>query len=375
LLKRQNYTTALFGKWHLGHHREFLPLQNGFDEYFGLPYSNDMWPVLYDGTRHYRSENSWKRNVPELPLINGNEKVREIKTLEDQAELTTIYTEKSIDFIRRSAKSSAPFFLYLAYSMPHIPLAVSDKFKGKSEQGLYGDVMMELDWSVGEILKALKTLNIEKRTLIIFASDNGPWIDFGKHAGSSGALREGKSTSFEGGQRVPCIMKWTGVIPEGMICNKLASTIDLLPTICEICNSPLPVKKIDGVSILPLLKGDIDGNPRDHFYYYYQKNNCLEAVRQGSWKLVFSHSYRSFEGKLPGKDGFPGNCATIQTKLALYDLGRDPGERYDVKALYPEVVEELKKLADIARNDLGDGLTGIEGKNRREAGVIKSSNN
>jgi len=367
VLKKQQYRSEAIGKWHLGDALPFLPLQQGFDQYFGLPYSNDMWPVNYDGTPVTKEHDERHFDFPVLPLIRDNEKIREIRTLKDMGELTTLYTEEAVRFIH--AAKDQPFFLYLAHSMPHVPLAVSGKFRGKSGQGLYGDVLMEIDWSVGEVLKALDETGLTDQTLVIFTSDNGPWINFGNHAGSTGGLREGKGTSFEGGQREPCLMKWPGVIPEGTICNKLACTIDLLPTLAEITGSPLPVKKIDGVSILPLMKGDPDANPRDHLYYYYQKNS-LEAVRKDNWKLILPHKHRSYEGLLPGNDGYPGKTVERETGLALYDLRRDPGERYDIKSLYPEVVQELNRLAGQAREDLGDDLTDSPGKNRREPGYL-----
>ena len=366
MLKVRGYKSAAIGKWHLGHQRQFLPLQQGFDEYLGLPYSNDMWPVFFDGSRNVSKEYARKLNYPELPLIRNNDKVRELKTLDDQAELTTLYTETAVDFIQRNKNN--PFFLYLAHSMTHVPLAVSAKFKGKSEQGLFGDVMMEIDWSVGEILKAIEQNGLDKNTLVIFTSDNGPWINFGNHAGSTGGLREGKGASFEGGQRVPCLMKWPGHIQEGTICNKLASTIDILPTLAAVTNSSLPEKKIDGVNILPLLLGDENANPRKSFLYYYRKNS-LEAVRKGNWKLVFAHPGRTYIGFKPGVDGFPGEVnENFQFEEGLYDLRRDPGERYNVKEYYPDVVTELKKLADEARIDLGDDIQQIEGNNLRKPG-------
>ncbi len=368
VLKKSNYKTAAIGKWHLGHLREFLPLQQGFDEYLGIPYSNDMWPVNYDGTPFSSEKIDRKFDFPPLPLIEGNEKIREFNTLNDQAELTTIYTERAIRFISENAKN--PFFLYLAHSMPHVPLAVSVKFKRKSEQGMYGDVMMEIDWSVGEIMKALEKNGLDKNTLVIFTSDNGPWLNFGNHAGSAGGLREGKGCSFEGGQRVPCLMKWPGQIQEGTVCNKLASTIDLLPTLADITNSPLPEKRIDGVNILPLLLGDENANPRESFLYYYRKNS-LEAVRIGSWKLVLAHPGRTYIGYKPGSDGTPGGTdENYSIKEGLYDLRRDPGEQYDVKDYYPEVVAVLKKLADDARIDLGDDILNVKGQNRREPGRV-----
>lgn len=371
ILKKRNYVTGAIGKWHLGHHRQFLPLQQGFDEYLGLPYSNDMWPVFFDGSRNVSKEYARKLNYPELPLIRNNDPIRELKTLDDQAELTTLYTETAVDFIKRNKNN--PFFLYLAHSMPHVPIAVSSKFKGKSEQGLFGDMMMEIDWSVGEILSTLEKNGLSKNTLVIFTSDNGPWINFGNHAGSTGGFREGKGDSFEGGQRVPCLMKWPGHIQEGTVCNKLASTIDILPTLAAITNSSLPEKKIDGVNILSLLLGDENANPRESFLYYYRKNS-LEAVRKGDWKLVFAHPGRTYVGFKPGADGFPGEVnENFQFEEGLYDLRRDPGERYDVKGYYPDVVAELKKLADEARIDLGDDIQKIEGKNVRMPGRINDN--
>ncbi len=363
ILKKQNYKTAAIGKWHLGHLKEFLPLQQGFDEYLGIPYSNDMWPVNYDGTPFSDQKRDRGFNFPPLPLIEGNEKTGEFRTLEEQADITTLYTERAVRFINQNKKN--PFFIYLAHSMPHVPLAVSSRFKGKSEQGLYGDVIMEIDWSVGEIMKALEKNGLEENTLVIFTSDNGPWMNFGNHAGSNGGLREGKGSSYEGGQRVPCIMKWPGHISGGTICNRLASTIDILPTLANITRAPLPENKIDGVNILPLMLGDENANPRESFLYYYRKNS-LEAVRQGDWKLVFAHPGRTYIGFKPGADGFPGGTnENFPHEEALYDLRRDPGERFDVKVYYPEIVSELQKLADAAREDLGDDLQKAPGKNRR----------
>jgi arylsulfatase len=369
MLKKQGYKTAAFGKWGLGDARQFMPLQRGFDEYLGLLVSNDMWPVYYDGTRNLPE--SWiLRGVrPELFVYKGNEKFKDMKNLKDQSELTTLYTEYAINFINQNKKN--PFFLYLAHSMPHVPLAVSDKFKGKSKQGLYGDVCMELDWSVGQIVKTIKKDGLTDNTLIIFMSDNGPWLSFGNHAGSTGGLREGKFTPYEGGMRVPCIMKWPGVIPEGLICNKLSCNIDILPTIAKITNSPLPKKKIDGVNILSLLLGNENANPRDELLYYYGKNS-MEAIRKGKWKLVFAHRGITYIGFKPGVNGFPGGINThFNFPEALYDLRRDPGERYDVKEYYPEVVTELEKIADSARIDLGDDIQHIKGQNRREPGRVK----
>jgi arylsulfatase len=372
LLKQKGYATGMVGKWHLGHQKKFLPLQHGFDDYLGLPYSNDMWPVDYDGTPVTKdSPKPWKAKYPPLPVIDGNEKVEEIRTLDDQGKLTTMYTERALQFIEKH--KNEPFFLYMAHSMVHVPLGVSDKFKGKSKQGLFGDVMMEIDWSVGEVMKALDKYGLRDNTLVIYTSDNGPWLNFGNHAGSTGGLREGKGTSWEGGQREPCIMRWPGVIPEGSICNKLSSTIDILPTLAAITGAKLPDHKIDGVNILSLMKGEKDANPRDVFYYYYQRNS-LEAVRKGHWKLVLPHSYRSYVGVPPGRDGFPGPYAHDSTGLALYNLRRDPGERYNVIEQHPEVVREIMVEVEKAREDLGDDLTGNPGKNRRPPGRVEENN-
>jgi arylsulfatase A-like enzyme len=355
VLKKKNYKTAAVGKWHLGCVPVFMPLQNGFDEFFGIPYSHDMWP----------NHPSAKNYYPPLPLYEG-EKV--VETMPDINRFTTRFTERAVDFIVRNKKN--PFFLYLAHPLPHVPLAVSDKFKGKSKQGLYGDVMMEIDWSIGQILQTLKDLKLDERTLVIFTSDNGPWLNYGNHAGSSGGLREGKGTSFEGGQRVPCLMRWKGTIPEGIVCNKLVSGIDILPTVASIAGATLPERKIDGVNILPLLKGDISANPRKSFYYYYRKNS-LEAVSNGDWKLVFAHPGRTYIGFAPGKDGQPGGAnENFNFEGGLYDLRRDPGERYNVAESYPEIVKELEKIANEAREDLGDDITNNPGKNRREPGRI-----
>lgn len=357
LLKQQGYQTAIFGKWHLGDKPQFLPLQNGFDEYYGLPYSNDMWP------NHPQQGEVF--NFPDLPTIDGN-KVVGYNT--DQSRFTTDYTTRTVSFIRKNAKK--PFFIYLAHSMPHVPLAVSDKFKGKSEQGLFGDVMMEIDWSVGEVMKALREEGLDENTLVIITSDNGPWTNYGNHAGSAGGLREAKATTFDGGNRIPCIMYWKGHTKPGTVCNKLASNIDLFPTFAEITGAALPQRKIDGVSILSLIEGEEGANPRKSFVYYYNKND-LEAVTDGDFKLVFPHKYVTYGAYEPGNDGQPGKLANLEIqKPELYDLRRDPGERYNVIGQYPERVSKLMKIADEMREELGDNLTRQKGKARREPGYV-----
>jgi len=370
MLKAKGYHTAIYGKWHLGCQKEFLPLQHGFDEYLGLPYSNDMWPVDYDGVPiRLKDTTSAKMRYPPLPLIEGNDKVAEIQTLADQDKLTTMYTERAVKFIDQH--KNEPFFLYLPHSMVHVPLGVSDKFRGKSKQGMFGDVMMEVDWSIGEVMNALERNGLEKNTLVIFTSDNGPWLNFGNHAGTTGGLREGKGTSWEGGQRVPCIIRWPGVVPAGEICNKLACAIDILPTLAAITGAPLPEKKIDGVSILPLLLGDKKATPRHELYYYYQRNS-LEAVQLDYWKLILPHKGISYVGVAPGKDGWPGKTLNIEMNSnELYDLRRDPGERYNLVLYYPDTVKKLLKIANEARKDLGDDITNSPGANRRKPGTSK----
>lgn len=362
VLKAEGYSTGMVGKWHVGDKVPYLPLQQGFDEYLGLPYSNDMWPVDYDGTP-VTDTATWRGKVPPLPLIDGNEPVAYIRTLEDQATLTTRYTERACQFIKENKDNA--FFLYMAHSMPHVPIAVSDKFKGKSGAGLFGDLMMEIDWSVGQVLQTLDDLGLGKNTLVVFTSDNGPWRNFGNHAGNTAGLREGKGTSWEGGQRVPCIMRWTGRIPAGTVCNGLSSTIDLLPSIAHLCGAGLPRKKIDGVDITSLMMGEPGAKPRESLAYYYN-NNSLEAVRKGRWKLVFPHPFRTYMKDLPGSDGFPGKTRKDTAEQALYDLYADPGETIDVRENHPAVVRELTQLADSYRESLGDDLTGHPGSERRE---------
>lgn len=360
LLKEKGYSTGIFGKWHLGSQKAFLPLQQGFDEYYGIPYSHDMWPL------HPNQENA---KYPPLPLYEGNRIVKTINNLEDASQLTAAITERAVGYIRKHKKD--PFFMYVPHPLPHVPLAVSARFKGKSERGIYGDVLMELDWSVGEILAELKKQGLDKNTIVLFTSDNGPWLNYGDHAGSSGGFREGKGTSFEGGQRVPLIVRWPGMVPAGRVSNKLLTTMDILPTVAALCGAKLPKKRIDGIEWTALLKGDDSKVPRDEFLYYYRKNN-LEAARKGNWKLVFPHPGRSYEGNLPGTDGMPGFAPENKAfPFALYNLERDPGERYDVSKLYPEIVDALNKLAEAARDDLGDDLQQRAGKNNRLAGFAR----
>lgn len=358
VLKKKGYATAIFGKWHLGVQEKFLPTNHGFDEFYGIPYSNDMWPH-HPGGKHL---------FPDLPLFENDSIVIPAVTPANQKNFTVQFTERTVNFIRKN--KTKPFFVYLAHPMPHVPLFVSDRFEGKSQQGLYGDVMMEIDWSVGQIVQALEEMDLDENTLLVFTSDNGPWINYGNHAGNTGGLREGKGTSFEGGQRVPCLMQWKGTIPPGTVSNKLVAGMDILPTVAEIAGAPLPVRKIDGVSLLPILRGEENAEPRKSFWYYYRRNN-LEAVQDGHWKLVLPHPGRTYKGFEPGQDGLPGKVNENHPHEAgLYDLRRDPGEDYNLINHYPEIVERLQIIVREARSELGDNLTGEKGTFRREPGRI-----
>jgi arylsulfatase A len=355
ILKERGYATAIFGKWHLGHHPQFLPTRNGFDRYFGLPYSNDMWPF------HPTNGDAY----PPLPLIDGE---KTIETNPDQTQLTTWYTERAVQFIAES--KDKPFFLYLPHSMPHVPLFVSDKFKGKTERGLFGDVIAEIDWSVGQILAALKQHGLDDNTLVLFTSDNGPWLSYGNHAGSAGPFREGKGTVWDGGHREPTLARWPGKIPAGSVCNELAGTIDVLPTFAKLAGGQPPQDRIiDGRDIWPLLSAQ-PGAKSPHEAYYYYWNLGLEAVRSDEWKLHLPHAYRTLDGP-PGKDGQPGPYKQARTEQALFNVTADAGETKDVAAEHADVVERLLKIAEAARDDLGDALTNRKGANRRPAGMVK----
>jgi arylsulfatase A-like enzyme len=353
ILRPRGYATACFGKWHLGHYRQFLPTRHGFDEYFGLPYSNDMWP------RHPTD-----KNYPQLPLIEGE---NTIEYNPDQTKLTTWYTERAVGFIEKN--KDRPFFIYLAHSMPHVPLHVSDKFKGKSKLGLYGDVIMEIDWSVGQILSTLKRLGIDENTLVFFTSDNGPWLSYGDHAGSAGPLREGKGTAFEGGQRIPGICRWPGKIPAGKPCGELVTTMDILPTLARLAGAELPYLSIDGKDIWPLMSRQ-KGATSSHDGFFYYNGWALEAVRSGKWKLHLPHNFRTLAGKAGGTGGQPANYEQTKIGLALFDLEKDVGEQYDISAQNPQVVARLVALADKMREDLGDSVKNVTGKNRRPSGQV-----
>jgi arylsulfatase len=359
MLKQRGYATGIVGKWHLGHHPQFLPLRHGFDEYLGLPYSNDMWP------HHPEAKPG---TYPPLPLIENDRVIDSDVTADKQAELTTLYTERAVQFVEKHR--DRPFFLYVAHSMPHVPLFVSDKFRGKSEQGLYGDVIMEIDWSVGQILGALARLGLEQDTLVIFTSDNGPWLSYGNHAGSAGPLREGKGTCWEGGTRVPFIARWPAHIPAGTTCSEMAMTIDILPTIAKLVGADVPARKIDGLDIWPLFAGVEGKNPHEAYYFYFQQNE-LQAVRSGPWKLMLPHSYRTLAGQPGGRDGTPAKYEIVKLeKPELYNLESDLGEKSNVADQHPDIVKKLQAYAEQARGELGDSLTHRAGSEVREPGRI-----
>jgi arylsulfatase len=373
LLQERGYATAIFGKWHLGLPPFFSPLKHGFDEWFGIPYSNDnskYHPVL-------------AAEMPPLPLYDGE---RVVETDPDQAQFTRRLTERAVGFIERNKEH--PFFLYVPHVMPHVPVFASEKFRGKSASGIYGDCVEELDWSVGEILAALARHGLDEKTLVIFSSDNGPFLSYGAHAGSAGPLREGKLTAYEGGVRVPTIMRWPGTIPAARECREPAMMIDLLPTIAALLGAKLPEHKIDGRDIGALLRGEA-GAKSPHEALFIYSGEELHAVRSGEWKLHLPHPYLTVMAE-PGRDGKPSGWGKLkpqsieqsgvsgiasrhgyrveQQALALYNLRDDVGEQRDVSAQHPEVVARLTALAEQARADLGDGLTKRMGAGVREAG-------
>jgi arylsulfatase A-like enzyme len=311
-----------------------------------------MWP------HHPQQKNFY----PDLPLIEGDQVV---KLDPDQSQLTTMYTERAVRFI--TAHRDQPFFLYVAHAMPHVPLFVSSKYKGKTRLGLYGDVIAEIDWSVGQILDTLKREKLDANTLVIFTSDNGPWLSYGNHAGSAGHFREGKATAFEGGVRVPFVARWPGHIPAGIESSQPAMTIDVLPTLAKLAGAATPTDRIiDGRDIWPMLTARDAKSPHEVLYFYWGQE--LQAVRSGRWKLHLPHPYQSLEAS--GKDGAPGKYVRKEIELSLFDLEADPGETKDLAAANPDVVKDLIRYVELAREDLGDSLVKRTGKNVRPVGKL-----
>ncbi len=343
MLREQGYRTACIGKWHLGDQPEFLPTRQGFDYYFGIPYSNDMDRDIID----------LELNPPGVPLpLMLNEEVIEAPVQQDT--LTKRYTEETIAFIRKNR--NAPFLVYLPHSMVHWPHHASEAFKGKSANGIYGDAVEEIDWSTGEIIKTLKELGIENNTLVIFTSDNG---GAGEES-SNLPLRAGKGSTYEGGMRVPCVMRFPGKIPAGKVCREVCSTMDFLPTMARLSGAETPKdRKIDGKDIWPLMSGTPGATSPHEAFYYYMKDQ-LQCVRSGKWKL---HLPLEFTVNSCWEE--PGG----KTPLQLYDLERDIHEDHNVADMHPDVVSRLLALAEKMRNDIGD--TGMPGQNQRPAGRVK----
>ncbi len=336
VLKGKGYATACIGKWHIGHKPKFLPTRQGFDSYFGIPYSNDMTidpeALLADNInlRNGFTADRIKKEKPKknlVPLMR-NEEVIEYPC--DQTTLTKRYTEEAVKFI--SENKDSPFFLYLPHTMPHIPLFASEQFKGKSKRGLYGDTIEEIDWSVGQILKSIKEKGIDQKTLVIYTSDNGPWkLDRGR-GGSAYPLRGYKFQTYEGGMRVPCIMRWPGKVPEGTSCDEVAASIDLMPTIAKLAGAKLlKDRKIDGKDIWPLMSGT-EGAVSPHDMYYYYKGNRLESARHGKWKIRRS-----------GKKS---------QSVELYDLDSDISETKNLAKENEALVKDMIKKMNLFDEDL-----------------------
>lgn len=374
LLQQRGYATAIFGKWHLGHRSEFSPLRHGFGEFFGIPYSNDNGPL-----------HPVVKTIPSLPLIDGDKRA---ELDPDQSQFTRRFTERAIQFLERHREQ--PFFLYVPHVMPHVPIFASEKFKGRSARGLYGDVVEELDWSVGEIVAALKRLKLDDNTLVIFTSDNGPFLSYGEHAGSAVPFREGKLTTFEGGVRTPCLMRWPQRISTGRTCDEPVASIDLLPTIAKLVGAPMPKQPIDGLDVWPILSGQPDAkSPHESLLFF--SGDELQAIRSGDWKLHFAHDYLTVAGP-PGRAGKPANFENMKPKSieesgirgiasrhgyevrrieqALFNLKDDPGESRNVADQNPTVVRRLEALAEKARADLGDSLSHRRGSGIRTAGRV-----
>lgn len=357
LLKEQGYQTGIFGKWHLGDAPEFMPRNQGFDEFYGILYSNDMWP------KHPQQGAVF--NFPEISLYENE---TPLQVLEDQTFLTAALTERAISFIKKSKEN--PFFVYLPHPQPHVPLFVSEAFQKTQDRGLYGDVISELDHTVGQLFKTLREEGLDQNTIVVFTSDNGPWLSYGTHSGSSGIFREGKGTNWEGGHRVPGIVWYPKAIQPNTRIDAPAMGIDWLPTLVEFTKSNLPEKKIDGASLVPLLTGISQNSPHTNFFFYYRTNE-LQAVRHHDWKLYVPHTYRSLNGKQGRDDGNPIPYEMNEIKVAeLYNLEEDPEEKRNVAKFHPEVVEKITKIADSVRTVLGDRLQGIKGSEVRPVGRI-----
>ena len=338
VVKGRGYRTAVFGKWHVGDQPETRPPARGFDESCGLMYSNDMWEYHPENPEYW---GQWPLQYWE----NGKITIEQV-TEKEQTMLTTWYTEHAVDFINRNKND--PFFLYVPHSMPHVPLFCSDKFKGKSGLGLYADVMMEIDWSVGKIVDALNANGLEDNTVVIFSSDNGPWISYGNHAGKT-PYREAKATGFDGGTRSACIIKYPAQIEPNTISEKAFCSIDLLPTICFLAGAKLPANEIDGKNVWDII-ADKAGAQNPHEYYAFSTNKNFEGVisSDGRWKLHLPHNYRTLVEA--GNDGMPGKYTNKRIELSLFDMKNDPFEKVNIINKYPQIAAKLKQLAEQHKN-------------------------
>ena len=355
MFKQQGYNTAIYGKWHLGDNPKFLPTNHGFDDFYGILYSNDMWPY------HPERPDSY----PDLMLYDYD---KPIEVLTDQSDLTMELTNKSISFIEKNKDD--PFFLYLAHPQPHVPLFASSEFKGRSDYGLYTDVIEEIDNSVGLIIKSLKENKLDRNTIVVFTSDNGPWLSYGDHAGSTGIYREGKGTTWEGGQRVPCIVWYPNEIESNTVLSTPFMGIDWLPTFAKLTNSTLSKNKIDGKNIWENLTGKTFEDPHEALFFYYHKNS-LHAVRYGDYKMYFPHRYRTLNGKKGRDDGQPIKYEYVNLlSEELYNLKTDPSETNNIINDFPDLAKKITTLANKKRKELGDDLTNVLGSEIREVGKI-----
>ena len=351
-MKQGGYQTAMIGKWHLGHTIEqHLPNARGFDHFYG----------------HVNTQVDYFNHE----FASGHDFQENGKIVDHKGEYATdIHGDQSVRFLTELRDKSKPFFLYVPHPQPHVPLFVSDKFRGKSNRGLYGDVIMEIDWSVGQILETLKTNGLEENTLVIFTSDNGPWLAYGNHSGSALPFREGKGTAWEGGQREPFIVKYPEKLEAGKTITTPVMAIDILPTVAEITGAELPKNIIDGKSVWKVLTGETTERPQEAYFFYYRAN-ALHGVRYGKWKLYFPHRYRTMNGQEAGKDGLPGEYRMVDLdEIELYDVVNDVSEVNNIAAENPEVVAKIKLLADDMRSRLGDSLLKMEGSETRQAGAI-----
>ena len=337
VLKPAGYTSGVFGKWHVGDHPETRPPARGFDESSGLMYSNDMWKHHPESRRF----DDWGLQF----WRNGEIEIEDVSP-EEQRSLTTWYTEHAVDFIERHTEE--PFFLYVPHNMPHVPLYCSDKFEGKSGHGLYADVMMEIDWSLGEIMKSLEANGLADDTLVIFTSDNGPWISYGNHAGST-PYREAKATGFDGGTRSACVARFPGHIPAGSISHQAFCSVDLLPTFATLAGADLPDAEIDGIDVFDIITCDPDAtNPHEYYPVSTARNFDGVVSGDGKWKLHLPHKYKTLAEV--GNNGQPGRYEDAHIELSLFDMTNDPYETKNVIDKHPEIANQLSVHAEKHRD-------------------------